>query len=78
MRRKYRFELHGRRMAVVTIQRGELVLIFEAITGSHAIELLTARFKVLRFRLYGIENKSESDIASRWVHSETNLMFTLS
>ena len=48
------------------------------VTGSHAIELLTARFQVLRFRLYWIENKSESDIASRWVHSETNLMFTLS
>ena len=31
----------------------------------------------LRVRLYWTESESESDIASRWVHGEANLMFTL-
>ena len=32
----------------------------------------------VRVHLYWPENESESDIASRWVHRESNLMFTLS
>ena len=31
-----------------------------------------------RVRLYWCDNESESDIASTWVHRESNLMFTLS
>ena len=44
--------------------------------GTHQKATLWARCKCcpIRVRLYS----SESDIASRWVHRESNLMFTLS
>ena len=36
------------------------------------------RFLLIRVHLYWGKSESESDIASRWVHRQSNLMFTLS
>ena len=44
---------------------------------SKKTEIWTIVILLVRVRLYWRESESERDIASRWVHREFNLMFTL-